>query len=59
VRNRLFRILVTEADEKATPKIIDFGVAKALTERLTADMIFTPGSVAGGASHWKKAQLGT
>ena len=34
-------ILVTEVDEKAAPKIIDFGVAKALTQRLTADTLFT------------------
>ena len=34
-------ILVTEVDGRATPKIIDFGVAKALTERLTEDTMFT------------------
>jgi non-specific serine/threonine protein kinase/serine/threonine-protein kinase len=34
-------ILVTEIDGKAAPKIIDFGVAKALTQKLTADTIFT------------------
>jgi eukaryotic-like serine/threonine-protein kinase len=34
-------ILVLEVDGRAAPKIIDFGVAKALTERLTADTIFT------------------
>jgi non-specific serine/threonine protein kinase/serine/threonine-protein kinase len=34
-------ILVTEVDGKAAPKIIDFGVAKALTHKLTADTIFT------------------
>ena len=34
-------ILVTEVDGKAAPKIIDFGVAKALTQRLTADSMFT------------------
>ena len=34
-------ILVTEVDGKAAPKIIDFGVAKALTNKLTADIIFT------------------
>src|SRR5215471_2677017 len=34
-------ILVTELDGKATPKIIDFGIAKALTQKLTADTIFT------------------
>ena len=34
-------ILVTEVDGKAAPKIIDFGVAKALTQKLTADTMFT------------------
>jgi len=34
-------ILVTEVDGRAAPKIIDFGVAKALTQRLTADTMFT------------------
>jgi eukaryotic-like serine/threonine-protein kinase len=34
-------ILVTEIDGKPAPKIIDFGVAKALTQKLTADTMFT------------------
>ena len=34
-------ILVTEIDGKAAPKVIDFGVAKALTHKLTADTMFT------------------
>jgi eukaryotic-like serine/threonine-protein kinase len=34
-------ILVIEIDGRAAPKIIDFGVAKALTQRLTADTMFT------------------
>jgi len=34
-------ILITEIDGKAAPKIIDFGVAKALTQQLTADTMFT------------------
>jgi serine/threonine protein kinase/tetratricopeptide (TPR) repeat protein len=34
-------ILVMEVDGRAAPKIIDFGVAKALTQRLTADTLFT------------------
>ena len=34
-------ILVTEVDGKAVPKIIDFGVAKALSHKLTADTMFT------------------
>jgi len=34
-------ILVTEVDGHPVPKIIDFGVAKALTQKLTADTMFT------------------
>ena len=34
-------ILVAEVDGRAAPRIIDFGVAKALTQRLTADTMFT------------------
>ena len=34
-------ILVMEVDGRAAPKIIDFGVAKALTKRLTADTMYT------------------
>ena len=34
-------ILVTEVDGQPAPKIIDFGVAKALTQKLTADTMFT------------------
>ena len=34
-------ILVMEVDGRAAPKIIDFGVAKALTQKLTADSLFT------------------
>jgi serine/threonine protein kinase/Tfp pilus assembly protein PilF len=34
-------ILVTEVDGKAAPKIIDFGVAKALAQKLTVDTILT------------------
>jgi tetratricopeptide (TPR) repeat protein len=34
-------VLVTEVDGRAAPKIIDFGVAKALTQKLTADSMFT------------------
>jgi tetratricopeptide (TPR) repeat protein len=34
-------ILVTEVDGKAAPKIIDFGVAKALSQKLTAETMFT------------------
>ena len=34
-------ILVSEVDGRAVPKIIDFGVAKALTQNLTADTMLT------------------
>lgn len=34
-------VLVTEVDGQPAPKIIDFGIAKALTQKLTADTIFT------------------
>jgi len=34
-------ILVTAVDGHPAPKIIDFGVAKALTQKLTADTMFT------------------
>jgi len=34
-------ILVIEMDGRALPKIIDFGVAKALTRNLTADILLT------------------
>ena len=34
-------ILVTEIDGAATPKIIDFGVAKAITQHLTDRTLFT------------------
>lgn len=34
-------ILVTQVDGKPVPKIIDFGVAKATSQRLTAETMFT------------------
>jgi eukaryotic-like serine/threonine-protein kinase len=34
-------ILVTEIDGRAVPKIIDFGIAKALEQKLTADTLYT------------------
>ncbi len=34
-------ILVTEVDGRPAPKIIDFGVAKALSQRLTAETLLT------------------
>ncbi len=34
-------ILVTEVDGRPVPKIIDFGIAKAISQRLTAETMFT------------------
>jgi non-specific serine/threonine protein kinase/serine/threonine-protein kinase len=34
-------ILVTQVDRRAAPKIIDFGVAKAMSQKLTAETMFT------------------
>jgi eukaryotic-like serine/threonine-protein kinase len=34
-------ILVTEVDGRPAPKVIDFGVAKALTQKLTLETMFT------------------
>ena len=34
-------ILVTEVDGRAMPKVIDFGIAKALTQNLTGETAFT------------------
>jgi serine/threonine protein kinase len=45
-------ILVVEVDGRATPKIIDFGVAKALTRKLTADTMFTRAGVLLGTPEY-------
>ena len=43
-------VLVSEVDGKPAPRIIDFGVAKATAQRLTADTMFTQrGSDCGNA----------
>jgi serine/threonine protein kinase/tetratricopeptide (TPR) repeat protein len=50
-------ILVTEIDGKATPKIIDFGVAKALSQKLTSDTLFTRvGAVIGTLEYMSPEQ---
>jgi non-specific serine/threonine protein kinase/serine/threonine-protein kinase len=50
-------ILVTEIDSKPVPKIIDFGLAKALTEPLTTDAIFTRiGTVVGTPDYMSPEQ---
>jgi len=53
-------ILITEVDGRAAPKIIDFGVAKALTQRLTADTMFTRvGEVVGTPEYMSPEQAGS
>src|ERR1700682_2868025 len=50
-------ILVPEIDGKAMPKIIDFGVAKALTQKLTADTVFTRvGAIVGTPEYMSPEQ---
>jgi non-specific serine/threonine protein kinase/serine/threonine-protein kinase len=50
-------ILVTEVDGRATPKIIDFGIAKALTQKLTADTVFTRlGAIVGTPEYMSPEQ---
>jgi len=50
-------ILVTEVDGKPAPKIIDFGVAKALSQKLTADTMFTRvGSMIGTPDYMSPEQ---
>ena len=38
-------ILVGSVDGQPTPKIIDFGVAKATNQRLTEKTVFTPAGI--------------
>jgi serine/threonine protein kinase/tetratricopeptide (TPR) repeat protein len=50
-------ILVMEVDERAAPKIIDFGVAKALSQKLTLHTIFTSvGSLVGTPEYMSPEQ---
>src|SRR5581483_2800472 len=50
-------ILVTEVDGRPVPKIIDFGVAKALTQKLTVETIFTMvGSLVGTPAYMSPEQ---
>ena len=50
-------ILVVELDGKAAPKIIDFGVAKALSQKLTAQTMFTRvGSLIGTPEYMSPEQ---
>jgi non-specific serine/threonine protein kinase/serine/threonine-protein kinase len=53
-------ILVAEVDGKPEPKIIDFGVAKALSQRLTAATMFTrAGSIIGTPEYMSLEQAGS
>jgi serine/threonine protein kinase/Tfp pilus assembly protein PilF len=50
-------ILVSEVDGKPAPRIIDFGVAKATAQRLTADTMFTRvGAVVGTPGYMSPEQ---
>jgi eukaryotic-like serine/threonine-protein kinase len=53
-------IPVMEADGRAAPKIIDFGVAKALTQRLSLDTMFTRvGTLLGTPAYMSPEQAGS
>jgi eukaryotic-like serine/threonine-protein kinase len=45
-------ILVTEVDGKATPRIIDFGIAKAVSQRLSDDTLLTRAGVMLGTPQY-------
>ncbi len=45
-------VLVTEEDGKAVPKVIDFGVAKATSQRLTEKTVFTKHGVLIGTPEY-------
>jgi len=50
-------ILVAEVDNQAAPKIIDFGVAKALTQQINAETLFTrAGSLVGTPEYMSPEQ---
>lgn len=50
-------ILVSEVDGKPAPRIIDFGVAKATAQRLTADTMFTQvGAIVGTPGYMSPEQ---
>jgi serine/threonine protein kinase len=50
-------ILVSEVDGKPAPRIIDFGVAKATAQRLTADSVYTQvGAIVGTPGYMSPEQ---
>ena len=50
-------VLVAECDDEAVPKVIDFGVAKALSQRLTEKTMFTQyGQVVGTLQYMSPEQ---
>ena len=53
-------ILVCEVNGRPAPRIIDFGVAKATTQRLTADTLFTrAGAMVGTPGYMSPEQAGS
>jgi serine/threonine protein kinase len=53
-------ILITEVDGKPMPKIIDFGIAKATSQNLTAETMFTlVGTIMGTPEYMSPEQSGS
>ncbi|MGC9946764.1 MAG: serine/threonine-protein kinase [Bryobacteraceae bacterium] len=53
-------ILVSEVDGKPVPRIIDFGIAKAISQSLTAETLFTQtGAVLGTPGYMSPEQAGS
>src|SRR4051794_28565332 len=53
-------ILISEVDGKPTPKIIDFGIAKAISHSLTAETMFTiVGTIMGTPEYMSPEQSGS